>query len=215
MPAVHSSTVCSDSSLPKKQESLPAIMSASPLSQSQPQYANAKENFSSTYHQGRSSKLRRPSSWRQHAPHGNILYQRWINLAPLNQRLERTNQQIRCWCILKPSFSAFRKCCAKTCCYDDLQETIISSLPRQLDQKNGGGEGLTSSGFFCNNFALAEETSPPVGAMLLFDPARWPETWFRRFWASHRIPCQPRSLSTSHSSPHSPADILCDFDSFV
>jgi hypothetical protein len=39
----------------------------------------------------------------------------------------------------------------------------------------------TSSEFFCRMAARPE--SPSVGAMLLFEPARWPETCVRRFCA--------------------------------
>jgi hypothetical protein len=39
----------------------------------------------------------------------------------------------------------------------------------------------TSSGFFCRMAARPE--APSVGAILLFEPARWPETCVRRFCA--------------------------------
>lgn len=44
-------------------------------------------------------------------------------------------------------------------------------------------ERRTSSGFFCRSLARALEPSPSVGEMVLLDPARWPETWVRRFCA--------------------------------
>ncbi len=126
---------------------------------------------------------------------GSILL---LSINALNAPTSRSDAGVSLKPPLPPFVKAVRRHAVTTIC----RKPSSAHCPHSLIKRMKGGEEHTSSGFFCNNLALAEETSPSVGAMLLLDPARWPETWFRRVWASYRISCQPRSLSTSHSSLH-------------